>query len=161
MSQTPELRLELLSKPAYLCGVRELIGGVAQQLGFTPPHAHHIVLAVDEALANVMVHGYQRREDGPIRVDVFRVADNGANSGIKIVIEDEGKTVDPATIRSRELSDIRPGGLGVHIIREMMNEVAYEPRPSGGMRLTLVKYITTFREGPRCKPPGGGCCQEG
>jgi anti-sigma regulatory factor (Ser/Thr protein kinase) len=47
--------------------------------------------------------------------------------------------VDPATIRSRDLDDIRPGGLGVHIIHEVMDEVRYERRDSRGMRLTMVK----------------------
>ena len=161
MSPTPELRLELVSKPAYLCGVRELIGGVAQQFGFVGPQAHRIVLAVDEALANVIVHGYQRREDGSIRVDIFRVGDHAATAGIRIVIEDDGRTVDPATIRSRELADIRPGGLGVHIIREIMDQVTYEPRPSGGMRLTLVKHLAPVLAGTKRGSSGECDCQEG
>jgi hypothetical protein len=37
------------------------------------------------------------------------------------------------------LDDIRPGGLGVYIIREIMDEVRYEKREGGGMRLTLTK----------------------
>ncbi len=61
--------------------------------------------------------------------------------GIEIVIEDDAMQVDPDTIRSRDLDDIRPGGLGVHIIREIMDEVSYARRDRRGMRLTLVKHL--------------------
>jgi anti-sigma regulatory factor (Ser/Thr protein kinase) len=59
--------------------------------------------------------------------------------GIRIVIEDEAKHIDPDHIKGRDLDEIRPGGLGVHIIREIMDEVVYEQRRPIGMRLTLVK----------------------
>jgi hypothetical protein len=60
-------------------------------------------------------------------------------TGLRIVIEDLGRQTDPGAIKGRDLDDVRPGGLGVHIIREVMDEVVYEKRPGGGMRLTLVK----------------------
>ena len=50
------------------------------------------------------------------------------------------KQVDPESIQPRDLDDIRPGGLGVHIIREVMDEVAYEKRQGPGMRLTMIKH---------------------
>jgi hypothetical protein len=60
---------------------------------------------------------------------------------LKIVIEDEARQVDPDQIKSRELDDIRPGGLGVHIIRQVMDEVTYERREGAGMRLTMAKSV--------------------
>ena len=58
----------------------------------------------------------------------------------RFVIEDRAKQVDPATIRSRDLSEVRPGGLGVYIINEVMDDVTYAMRPEGGMSLTMVKH---------------------
>ena len=55
------------------------------------------------------------------------------------MIEDEAAQVDPAAMQGRELDDVRPGGLGVHIIREVMDEVVYSKRETKGMRLTMVK----------------------
>jgi anti-sigma regulatory factor (Ser/Thr protein kinase) len=60
-------------------------------------------------------------------------------AGLKVVLEDEARQVDPSKIKSRDLDEIRPGGLGVHIIREVMDEAVYERRDRVGMRLTLVK----------------------
>ena len=56
--------------------------------------------------------------------------------------------VDPSTIRSQNLDDIRPGGLGVYIIREIMDEVRYEQRDGGGMRLSMVKQLPATTDSP-------------
>jgi anti-sigma regulatory factor (Ser/Thr protein kinase) len=68
--------------------------------------------------------------------------------GVSIVLEDEAKQVDPDQIKSRDLDEIRPGGLGVHIIRELMDEVRYERREHAGMRLTMIKRIAPAAPGP-------------
>ena len=140
MSDRPHIRVELLSNPIYLCGARELVGSVAKRLGFDDLDCSKIALAVDEALCNIIRHGYQRRTDRPIWISIWPVENGGGKpAGIKIVIEDEAKQVEPVTMQGRELTDIRPGGLGVHIIREVMDEATYERREGVGMRLTLLK----------------------
>lgn len=136
----PNIRLELLSNPLYLSGVREFIAGVAKRLGFIETHCSQIALAVDEAMANVIRHGYNARTDGKIWIDVTHEGDARTGLSMTVVIEDEARQVDPCTIKSRDLEDIRPGGLGVHIIKEVMDVATYEKRACDcGMRLTLVK----------------------
>lgn len=141
MSGGADLRIELVSNPAYLCGVRELVHQVMKRCGFTETESSQIALATDEALINVMRHGYEQRHDGRIWVNIDPLGNHDHPDGIQIVIEDEAKQVDPATIKSRPLEEIRPGGLGVHIIREVMDEVKYERREGVGMRLTMVKRV--------------------
>jgi anti-sigma regulatory factor (Ser/Thr protein kinase) len=134
------VRLEMLSNPVYLSGARELVGAVAKRLGFDDLDCSKIALAVDEALCNVIRHGYQRAADRPIWISIWPL--DPAAPGMKLVIEDEARQVDPSQIKSRELTEIRPGGLGVHIIREVMDSVAFEPREGGvGMRLTMSKRV--------------------
>ena len=60
---------------------------------------------------------------------------------LEIIIEDDARQVDLDTIRSRELEDVRPGGLGVHLISEIMDDVVYEHREAGGMRLLMRKRL--------------------
>jgi serine/threonine-protein kinase RsbW len=139
-SDLPDLKLEMVSNPAYLCGARELINQIAKRVGFSDSQACQIALAVDEALINVMRHGYEKRPDGRIWVSVQPLSGD-PSEGLRVVVEDEAKQVDPATIRGRSLDDIRPGGLGVHIIREVMDEVVYEKRGEVGMRLILTKRL--------------------
>ena len=140
MNKPPDIRVEMVSDPTYLSGARELIASVARRLGFAEEGCGQIALAVDEALCNVIRHGYDRRKDGPIWISLWPLAaDNGSGPGVMIVVEDEAKQVDPAVIKSRDLDQIRPGGLGVHIIKQVMDEVKYEKRQGSGMRLTLIK----------------------
>jgi len=139
VSDAPFIRLEMQSNPLYLSGARDLIAAVAKRLGFSDVACCQIALAVDEALCNIIRHGYGRRGDGRIWVSLERCT---APEGLRIMIEDEAEQVDPERIRGRDLDEVRPGGLGVHIIREVMDEVVFEKRERIGMRLTLVKHLS-------------------
>ncbi len=140
-TKPPDIRVELVSDPTYLSGARELVSAVARRLGFSEEGCCQIALAVDEALCNVIRHGYDRRKDGPIWLSIWPAASGNGDAGITIVIEDEAKQVDESQIRGRDLDQIRPGGLGVHIIRQVMDAVKYEKRRPAGMRLTMAKRI--------------------
>lgn len=174
-----QLSLELRSNPLFLSAAREMVAAVTKRLGFPEEAAGQVALAVDEALCNVIRHGYNRDPHRPIWVRVYPEG-NGWGPGaegcgcegkypamIRIVIEDEAQQVDPTTIKSRDLAEVRPGGLGVHIIQSVMDEARYERREPAGMRLTMVKLR---KEGPaeggvpavqpRCCG-GGGACGDG
>lgn len=175
--RVPELSLEMHSNPLFLSGARELIAAVAKRLGFSDEACGQIALAVDEALCNVIRHGYDREPRRPIWLRVYPegggwaggasvTAPGGEGShaeAVRIVIEDEGRQVDPATIKSRDLNEVRPGGLGVHIIRSVMDDVAYEQRAGGhGMRLTMVKRRIGSAAGPGASAArGGAACADG
>jgi anti-sigma regulatory factor (Ser/Thr protein kinase) len=161
LNGSPEVRIEMRSNPLYLSGAREMLAAVARRLGFSEEACGQIALAVDEALCNVIRHGYDRASDKPIWVSLWPVGAMQQPGGkdctteaLRIIIEDEARQVDPAVIKSRNLDDVRPGGLGVHIIRAVMDEVTYEKREKGGMRLTMIKKRTD-------SPIGGGARKDG
>jgi anti-sigma regulatory factor (Ser/Thr protein kinase) len=165
---TPEVRIEMRSNPLYLSGAREMLAAVARRLGFSEEACGQIALAVDEALCNVIRHGYDRASDKPIWVSLWPVGAMQQPGGrdcttqaLRIIIEDEAKQVDPAIIKSRNLDDVRPGGLGVHIIRAVMDEVTYEKREKAGMRLTMIKKRTDAPIAGRGEPACGGSCDCG
>jgi len=139
MSDAP-IRIELVSDPMYLCGARELVACIAHRVGFDDISCSKIALAVDEAMCNVIRHGYKRDTARPIWVTITPSRPEGERPGaIEVVIEDEAEQVDPERIVGRALDDVRPGGLGVHIMREVMDLVEYSKREPGGMRLRMVK----------------------
>lgn len=154
MNEAPHIKLELLSDPTYLCGARELVASISRRLGFEDMDCSKIALAVDEALCNIIRHGYDRAMDKPIWISLWPVqGDAHSPGGVRIVIEDEATQVDPVKMKSRDLDDVRPGGLGVHIIREVMDEAVYEKRSPRGMRLTMVKRAPNPAEPPTlCDP---------
>lgn len=158
MQDRPEIELKLISDPMYLCGARELVGCIARRIGFDDMDCSKITLAVDEALSNIIRHGYNKVFDRPIWIGISPIKPSADSiGGIVITIADEAKQVDPGTMKGRCLEDIRPGGLGVHIIHEVMDEVRYEKRDSVGMRLVMTKHAPRLEEMPRLSDRKG-CC---
>lgn len=135
-----EARIEIPSQPSFLAPLRAFVTCLAERVGFDEIAQFQIALAVDEAVANIINHGYGRRPDGRIWLHVARI--ENARPGLRFVLDDDGRQVDPDSIRSRSLDEVRPGGLGVHIIREVMDECRWERRSAGGMRVTLVKFLS-------------------
>ena len=150
MQNRPEIELKLTSDPMYLCGARELVGCIARRIGFDDMECSKISLAVDEALCNIIRHGYNKAFNKPIWIGITPIKPTSEYiGGIEITIEDEAKQVDPKAMKGRNLEDIKPGGLGVHIISEVMDEVRYEKRDPVGMRLVMIKRATRTEESPR------------
>ncbi len=135
-----DVELMILSQSRYACVVRSAVEAFVERLGFDDESCGEVVLAVDEAITNVIRHGYGGEADRPIRVAMspLKQADR---DGVKIEITDECEPVDPAAIRGRDLDDVRPGGLGTNIIGQIMDQVDHQPLDGGrGMRLTMHKF---------------------
>lgn len=140
MSEHTPIEIRIDSDPKHLCVVRAAVEQAAMRSGFDEKQAGQIMLAVDEALTNIIRHGYKGACDKPIWIKLRTVA--GRDRGLEIVIEDQAADCDPATFRGRDLDDIRPGGLGTHIIRSTMDSTEYTRRPGGeGIRLTMRRYL--------------------
>ena len=132
--------LTILSDPANLAQVRVAVETKGKQAGFDKKNCDAMALAVDEALTNVIKHAYGGARDKKIEISIEELNETNNYQGLMIRIRDFGKTVDASKIKGRELTDIRPGGLGVHIMRQVMNEVIYERPPGGGTCLRMIKY---------------------
>ena len=139
----PEFDIDMciVSDPIYLCVVRATICSALERLGLDECECGKVMLAVDEAITNVIRHGYKGEHDKPIWVRFNPTKENGTATGFTIIIDDLAPQVEPEVIRGRDLDDVRPGGLGVHIIRQVMDDVEYTKRPEGGMRLFMTKTI--------------------
>ena len=131
--------MSLTSDLDEVSSVRQAGEKFALAIGFSAEKAALIMLTIDEALANVIKHGYDGQKGRPIDVFIERICRQG-RVGIRVLIRDRAKQVDPASIKGRDLDDVRPGGLGVHLINSLMDEVVH--RPTGqGMELEMVKYL--------------------
>ncbi len=121
------LKLELYSDPQLLCVVRGALERLTEVFGFAPPDRRSVTRAVDEALTNIMRHCYNGRTDQPIEVYCRRVRSRASQSadGLEILLCDQGPPVDPSKLRGRRLDEIKPGGLGLHFIRQSMDTVSF------------------------------------
>ncbi len=129
--------IDVPSRPDRLRMVRRMVEEAATLVGFTADDARDVVLVVDEALQNVIRHGYGNKTVGRIHVTVGRKQD-----ALVVDIRDWAPTIDPSKVKPRDLDDVRPGGLGTHFIREIMDEVEFlEPPKDGGNVLRMVKRL--------------------
>ena len=140
LKRDPPISMRIESAAANLAEVRPVVAKAAADVGFLPEEIDGIVLAIDEALANSIKHGYEARAGQPIDVSLAAIQRDGV-PGIEITVRDYGRQVDPRTIRGRNLEDVRPGGLGVHIIETIMDEMEYTCPQDGGMQLRVRKYL--------------------
>lgn len=135
--------LALYSNPKWLAVARAAVERVAKVLGFPVEQCRSIARAVDEALTNIVRHSYSNRLDQPI-VMYFRRAqrrhDGQVQQGLEIMLCDRGPAVDPSKFQGRPLEEMRPGGLGLHFIRQVMDTVELTRKGSTN-RLCLVKYL--------------------
>lgn len=129
--------IEFSSTPAWFRTIRQLLITACTQCGFNDKSASQVAMAVDEAMCNIHRHGYEGRHDGIIEMSVTTCI--SPNSKIKIILEDQGKQVDLVTIKSRDLEDVKPGGLGVHLIQAIMDEVEWSHGDKGGMKVIMEK----------------------
>lgn len=118
--------LRFLALPARMALVREWVREAADECGLSETEAEDIVLAIGEACQNVMRHGYPDGEPGDIVLSI-----SWSEDGIVVKVTDFAPTIDPDAIRSRDLDDLRPGGLGMHFINSLMDTVEFLPGPAG------------------------------
>lgn len=145
------LKLELRSQPRLLCVIRGALEPLVESLGFSEEENRAVIRGVDEAVANIMKHAYRGRPDQPIEMYCNRLErrTNGEpEQGIEILLFDCGPALDTTKLQARPLDEIRPGGLGLHIIRGSMDTVEYK-RAGRLNRLRLVKFTSLSK----------GCCE--
>lgn len=136
------IQIRVDSDPKHLCVVRSAVETAAEIFGLAEGDGNKLVLAVDEAMTNIIRHGYHGKSDQPIWVTLSPVKQNG-HVGIEVVIDDETEHVDPSAIKPKPMDPTRPGGLGVAIIQQSVDQCAYQCRSDGkGIRLTLRKFAS-------------------
>ncbi len=134
---TSRCSIDFPTVPIWFRSIRQLICTATLQSGFTNRESGQIAMAVDEAISNIYRHGYQGSETGRIRLAFL--TSRTPEPHICIEIEDDAMQVDVELIKSRALDDIKPGGLGVHLIQTVMDEATWVKREDGGMKLTMKK----------------------
>jgi serine/threonine-protein kinase RsbW len=136
------LRLELLSDPEMLSVVRSAMMRLSEELGLSEAECRGVTRAVDEALANIIRHAYGGRPGQPIEMTCRRMEERAGKrrTALEIVLLDRGTPADRKKLCGRALDEIRPGGLGIHLIQEGVDVMQYTTKGNRN-RLRLVKYL--------------------
>ena len=123
----------------YLDEIRDFVGAIAQSGGFNDKDVYNIQLATDEAASNIIEHSYEGVTDG-----LLEISCGIKKNTITIVLTDHGKSFDPSDIPApnlkADLSERQIGGLGLFLMRKLMDEVHYEADSKENRNtLTLIK----------------------
>ena len=142
MERPPDLliALRMPARASCLRLLRCLLRDLTELVGLAKAERGNVLVAVNEACMNVIQHGYANDPEGEIRLDILQ----GAGALI-FLLQDDAPSVDKNRVRPRDLADIRPGGLGVHFIRNIMDEVEFLDCSGQGNRLRMVKYFHSER----------------
>jgi serine/threonine-protein kinase RsbW len=122
----------------FLDEIREFVAQVAREGGFNEKETYSLQLAADEAASNIIEHAY----DGVFDADLDITCDMYGNALI-ITMHDMGIPFDPSTVKQpnlkADLSERQIGGLGMYLMRKLMDEVRYESNSKTGNLLTMIK----------------------
>ena len=123
--------------------VCEFVAAGAQQAGLDDDAVFKIELACDEACTNIIEHAYGEEGAGDITV-IWEASPRS----FTITLHDNGRHFDPGAVADPALmqpdaepDELKVGGLGVHFMRKLMDEIRYQFDAEQGNTLSMVKYI--------------------
>ncbi len=141
MSGPALLRLDLPARAETLGDLRVALREAFARADIEPAASERLVLAINEAVCNVIRHGYAGRDDGALHLRIER-----ARGVLRMRLRDAAPPVDPATIKPRDLDECRPGGLGINFIDATMDSWRLRPlRSRDGNVLTMRKRLRDVR----------------
>jgi serine/threonine-protein kinase RsbW len=131
--------VQFAAKFEFLDEIREFVGDVARKNGFTDKEVYNIQLATDEAASNIIEHAYEGVTNG-----LLEISCGVRNKVITIILVDHGESFDPSDVPApdlkADLSDRKIGGLGLFLMRKLMDEVRYDAEPRKNRNtLTMIK----------------------
>ena len=130
--------LRITNETKNLSVVRQVVGEVLEKTPFGKDDKAKIILAVDEAVANVVEHAYEGNKGD---IDIGFILDG---ERLEITIRDNGTKFNPQEIPTPDIHDhIKKGlkgGLGMFLMRKIMDEVRYSLDSTYVNELVMVKF---------------------
>lgn len=128
------------SSTANLVVVRNFVSEAAFSSGIDEDTTNRIVLAVDEACTNIIRHAYKNINTKPIEVSIIQ-----NKNKFEVVITDYGKPFDPNSIKNPDVKDYlknyKKGGLGMFLMRSLVDDVEYRRDEGEKNVVRLIKYL--------------------
>jgi serine/threonine-protein kinase RsbW len=130
--------IKLDSSLDHVIIARDFVADIARQVPMDRQQVHDLELVVTEALTNVIEHAYEGREDCAVEVAVTHEDDQ-----FTIVISHDGADFNPESVpdpvMQEYLAQRRVGGLGLFLMKKLMDQVEYTTDDSGKRLIKLVK----------------------
>lgn len=134
-------KFQVPSETRHLATLRDFVEQATAEAGVAQEERRRLVLVVDEAVSNVMEHGYEGRPDGSIEVELAV-----ERPRVEVRIRDQGRRFDssragPFAAEPPRLEGLRSRGYGLVLIHRLMDEVHYSLRSERVNELVLVRLL--------------------
>jgi serine/threonine-protein kinase RsbW len=147
MTKIKEFKLRIPSQTDNLELIRYFVGRVAEKVGFDDEDVGKIELACDEACTNVIKHAYSLDRKNDQSLDIAIKLDY---QKLTLVVTDHGKGFNPNSIKmpnmKEYLAELKVGGLGIYLMKTLMDEVDYEIKPGVRNQVRMVKYFINKKD---------------
>lgn len=133
--QKDTIILVLPSKPEYVSVARLTVSGIASRMGFDIEEVEDIKLAVAEACTNAIKHGYK---ECPGEYEVKASVEGNC---LSISVSDKGCGFEMENVKCPDCNNLKEGGMGLFIIRTLMDDAELENVSNAGCTLNMKKYL--------------------
>jgi serine/threonine-protein kinase RsbW len=132
--------LHIESRTDRLISVREFVSTSARKFGFSDEEVSKIALAVDEACTNIIKHAYKFDPTKDITITI-----SAQGRTFEVTIRDTGRQFNPSEIMAPDMKEYlthyRRGGLGIYLMKSLMDKVEYDIEPGSKNEVRLIKYL--------------------
>jgi serine/threonine-protein kinase RsbW len=126
------IKMEVTANPEYVSIIRLTVSGIANKIGFSLDDIEDIKVAVSEACTNAIKHSLD---------DKFLVEFSILEDGLTIGVQDKGTGYDVTSLQEPDLANPKEGGLGLFIIKTLMDEVSTVSNTDEGTKIKMTKYL--------------------
>lgn len=138
-------KLQISASTDNLQTIRDFIQRLAKEAHFDSEQIDQIALAVDEACTNAIKHAYQYDASKKIDIEIWLAPEK-----MEIVVTDYGPGFDPDKLPEPDINHSmkngKAGGLGIHLMKKVMDEVRFEIRPGQKNAVHLIKFKKAEKE---------------
>jgi anti-sigma regulatory factor (Ser/Thr protein kinase) len=128
-------KLEFSSHTANLALMRKFVRKFLDAYPFSEKERTLMVLGVDEACTNIIRYAYELRDDQPIALSI-----ESLRGCVRMRLRDYGEQTPAHEMRGRSHEQLKPGGLGLHLIRNAFDKVDYILK-GRGTEVVLTKNL--------------------
>ena len=137
------MKIEFLSKSQNESFARVAVAAFASQLDPTIEEITDIRTAISEAVTNSIIHGYENRQDGLVKIQAYIY-----NRELTVIVEDNGKGIDNIELAMQPLYTSRPdlerSGMGFTVMESFMDSLQVESERDKGTKVTMKKVFKSL-----------------
>ena len=138
INRNDEIRLSIPNKPEYVGVARLTVAAIASRVGFDIEKIEDMKIAISEACNNAIIHGCKCCNEGEYNINFVLTKEK-----ITISVHDKGDGYNLKDIKTPEFNkhNLREGGLGIFIIKSLMDDVEVKSEKGKGTMIKMIKYL--------------------